>query len=311
MSQAGRLFDGTILPDIETLTGNSGGAVGPTGGNINVVGDGTTIDITGNPGTSTLTASFIGTTDITITGDTGGAQTGNSFTFNGGTTGLSFGGAADVFTTTFAGITANGGTVSLATDATNSTVNVGTGAGIKTTTLGSTNTTSSTEIRSGTGNIAMNSGLTVDSSGRWTSSVQPMFLVGENASPTNVTGDLTVYQVPFDTEVYDIGGNFAANQFTAPKTGKYLLTANISFISSDTYLLGSMGIQTTSAFYIAYNGQFVSTAYSQRIFTIASMTAGDTAKVFLQIGNAAKTIQIQGNTGAGAYATYFSGMLIS
>lgn len=166
MSQAGKLFDGTILPDIETLTGNSGGAVGPTGGNINVVGDGTTIDITGNPGTSTLTASFIGTTDITITGDTGGAQTGNAFTFNGGTTGLSFGGAADVFTTTFAGITANGGTVSLATDATNSTINVGTGAGIKQTTIGSINATSTTTIQSGTGALnvsSTNGALTVNS----------------------------------------------------------------------------------------------------------------------------------------------------
>lgn len=60
MSQITNIFDGTILPDIETLTGNAGGAVGPTGGNINVVGDGTTIDVTGNPGTSTLTISAIG-----------------------------------------------------------------------------------------------------------------------------------------------------------------------------------------------------------------------------------------------------------
>ena len=63
MSQITKLFDGTILPDVETLTGNSGGAVGPTGGNINVVGDTTTINIVGNPGTSTLTASLTGGTN--------------------------------------------------------------------------------------------------------------------------------------------------------------------------------------------------------------------------------------------------------
>jgi len=46
---------------VSTLTGNSGGAVGPNGsGNINVVGDGTTITIAGNPGTNTLTASLVG-----------------------------------------------------------------------------------------------------------------------------------------------------------------------------------------------------------------------------------------------------------
>lgn len=41
---------------VETLTGNTGGPVGPTGNNINVVGTGL-ITVTGNPGTSTLTIS--------------------------------------------------------------------------------------------------------------------------------------------------------------------------------------------------------------------------------------------------------------
>ena len=41
---------------IQTLTGNSGGAVPPTANNINVVGSGA-VTVTGNPGTSTLTIS--------------------------------------------------------------------------------------------------------------------------------------------------------------------------------------------------------------------------------------------------------------
>lgn len=44
---------------VQTLTGNSGGAVPPTAGNINVEGDGTTITVVGNPGTSTLTISQV------------------------------------------------------------------------------------------------------------------------------------------------------------------------------------------------------------------------------------------------------------
>jgi len=90
---------------------------------------------------------------ITITGDTGGGQSASAFTFDGGTTGLSFNGVADTFTLAFAGITANGGTVSLATDATTSTLNIGTGAGNKTLTLGSTNSTSTTNLQSGSGGI--------------------------------------------------------------------------------------------------------------------------------------------------------------
>lgn len=59
---------------VDTLTGNSGGAVGPTAGNINVVGDGSTISIVGNPGTNTLTVSAILTTPLsTLTGNSGGA----------------------------------------------------------------------------------------------------------------------------------------------------------------------------------------------------------------------------------------------
>lgn len=41
---------------VETLTGNSGGAVPPTANNINIVGDGA-VTVTGTPGTSTLTIS--------------------------------------------------------------------------------------------------------------------------------------------------------------------------------------------------------------------------------------------------------------
>lgn len=58
MSQIGVFSDntpGTI--DIVTLTGNSGGAVGPNVfGNINLLGTGA-INITGTPGTNTLTVS--------------------------------------------------------------------------------------------------------------------------------------------------------------------------------------------------------------------------------------------------------------
>lgn len=44
---------------ITTLTGNSGGPVPPTAGNINVIGSGT-VNVVGNPGTSTLTISVAG-----------------------------------------------------------------------------------------------------------------------------------------------------------------------------------------------------------------------------------------------------------
>lgn len=61
--------------NVSTVTGNSGGSVPPNGfGNINIVGDGTTITIAGNAGTNTLTASLVGSagaTNLTVDAFTG------------------------------------------------------------------------------------------------------------------------------------------------------------------------------------------------------------------------------------------------
>lgn len=72
MSQSGSFLAGGGGSNVLTLTGNSGGAVGPTGGNINVVGSGF-LSVVGNPGTSTLTISDSGLT--ALQGDTGSTTT--------------------------------------------------------------------------------------------------------------------------------------------------------------------------------------------------------------------------------------------
>jgi hypothetical protein len=58
----------TVIPigGIATLTGDSGGAVSPTGGNVNIVG-GTNITVDGNPGTSTLTITATADKDYNVT----------------------------------------------------------------------------------------------------------------------------------------------------------------------------------------------------------------------------------------------------
>src|SRR5439155_692722 len=58
-----------------SLTGNTGGPVFADGArNINVIGDAVTINIVGNPGTSTLTVSTVGTGVVnSLTGNSGGA----------------------------------------------------------------------------------------------------------------------------------------------------------------------------------------------------------------------------------------------
>lgn len=72
MSQIGQLVNPTGL-NIQTLTGDSGGAVPPDGaGNINTFG-GNNLTVTGNPGTSTLTFDVDGTVADTYAADSGTA----------------------------------------------------------------------------------------------------------------------------------------------------------------------------------------------------------------------------------------------
>ena len=80
MSQIAKLFDGTSKPDIETLTGDVGGSVGPNAGfNLNLLtGDGLTS--TGVPGTNTITFTLDGY--VKGTGQTIGAVTADLITFN-------------------------------------------------------------------------------------------------------------------------------------------------------------------------------------------------------------------------------------
>lgn len=73
MSQSGRYSLGSGGAPIETLTGNTGGPVGPTGQNINIIGAGA-ITVAGNPGTSTLTISQSGTIASNYTADVGTAS---------------------------------------------------------------------------------------------------------------------------------------------------------------------------------------------------------------------------------------------
>jgi hypothetical protein len=82
IDSSGQLGTGGGASVITSLTANSGGTVSATGGNVNVRGDGTTITIVGNPGTSTLTASLVGTVPTKITGNSGGAVSATSGNIN-------------------------------------------------------------------------------------------------------------------------------------------------------------------------------------------------------------------------------------
>ena len=164
---------------------------------LNVVGGGQTVI-----GNIDLNITGTANTNINSTTNSGTISIGNSLSgavaIDCGTAGISVGTTANAHSSTFGStnstsattiqsgtgalnvtstngaLTINSGTgvLALSNDASNTTVNLATGAAVKSVQLGSTNTTSSLVLRSGTGNIVANTGLTVDSTGRMTNGAQ-------------------------------------------------------------------------------------------------------------------------------------------
>lgn len=263
-----------------------------TGPFQNVVGLGSLGQVLTSAGAASLPAWMTpAANSITITGDTGGGLTGNSFTFAGGSTGLSFGGAGSTETLTFAGITANGGTVSLATDATTSIINIGTGAGAKTVTLGSTNTTSTTNLQSGSGGIkipAFTQGALVTSTTGVISTVTGTagFILTANAgaAPSFQPGTAATISITGDT-----GGALTAGSFTF--TGG---TTGLSF--------GGAGTTETLTFAgITANNGVVNLGTDSTANAINIGTASNTGRV-ITIGNTTGTTGISEFVGTGNYS---------
>lgn len=152
------------------------------------------------------------------------------------------------------------------------------------------------------------------SSGLVSMPLQPSFFVYANADVLNQTGAGTSITVAFNTEKYDITNNFSSNTFTAPITGQYLLSTNVSYSGLSSAMGGSaVTIVTSNRTYSVYNNAYLSTnggtAGSQNLSCVADMDAGDTAIVnFIINGGASNTADIRGN--ASLYLTYFSGQLI-
>ena len=134
--------------------------------------------------------------------------------------------------------------------------------------------------------ISFSVGLKIDNAGHVTKPLQPAVLVTKSTSQLNIAVNANTTHT-FDSEVFDVGGDFASNTFTAPVTGKYLvclqirwqnIPTNINYIQ--TYLATSNGTR--------YMGLFGSGAdwfnndcdyYRESESAVIDMDAGDTFTV--------------------------------
>ncbi len=332
---------------LESLTGNSGGAVFPdASSNINVIGDTTTIDVVGNPGTNTLTVSTVGSGVVnSLTGNSGGAvfpTAGNinvlgtgviSVVGNPGTSTLTVTPSGDIASsfitnpatgtaTPVSGVLTFAGTGDVTVSAAGSTVTInGSGSGTITGLLaqdGNTVTPTAGVIQvSGanglttTGTVGPNT-LTIN----YTSISKFGAYLSSTAS--DVTGDGTDYTIIFDTEIYDDANNYnnGTGVFTAPVAGIYNLSSKISLQQISDQTLCGFNITTTGTYANTYTTWGVSPVNVKRgdnvmtcdVSLSVRMDAGDTAHISISIGGGgnAKTIDVIGLNGA----SYFSGFLV-
>jgi hypothetical protein len=140
------------------------------------------------------------------------------------------------------------------------------------------------------------------------------FLAFNSATDSNVTGNGTTVTVDFDTEVYDTGDDFASDTFTAPSTGKYLLTLSV-MVSGMTSAadVAELKLVTSNRTYEdeEHNIDKIANAqYTGSMTAIADMDASDTAHVTIAItGIGADTADIAGS--GTILHTYFSGALLA
>lgn len=118
---------------------------------------------------------------------------------------------------------------------------------------------------------------------------------------SNVTGDGTVYTIPFNTTSYDIGSNFntGTGTYTAPTTGYYLFTGVVFFTATDpSQTQGTINLVTTATNFQLYTVN----AYAMAGNAVAvlpwskmcAMTAGDTATIVLTVQGTSKNVIVGG-----------------
>lgn len=156
-----------------SLTGSTGAIIDSAAGTIGVGSQNSdnpvNIGTLATAGRTVTIGNGTGTTSVIVDVGTGALNLGTTATVHTSTLGSVTGASSTVVrsgtgalnvTSTNGALTINSGTgiLSISNDAANTTVNIATGAAVKTLTLGSTNTTSSTIFQAGSGGFAFTSG---------------------------------------------------------------------------------------------------------------------------------------------------------
>jgi len=145
---------------------------------------------------------------------------------------------------------------------------------------------------------------------------QPGVLAYNSATDTNVTGYDINHTCDFDTEVYDQGGNFLNDVFTAPVTGRYFITATVRLEGLNTNIMQlplRINASNEDYFYI-FNNQPSSGVTNQAITVtnIIDMDANDTVYIQLQAqGVGSNAVDVIGQGVGGSHTAWISIMMVA
>jgi len=133
--------------------------------------------------------------------------------------------------------------------------------------------------------------------------LQPYFLANMGSNVSNITGTGNTYTIIWTTERYDIGSNFTTSTYTAPITGKYLITSSVHIANMTGGTLTAIGsnIVTSNRTYGNYyysasidNG----TTRTVKNSTVADMDAGDTIIIQIRVnGLSSNVVDLENGNG--------------
>ena len=150
-----------------------------------------------------------------------------------------------------------------------------------------------------------------DATGAITTPLNPAFKA-TGGSVSNVTGDGTLYQMIFGTDIFDANGDHADGVFTAPVAGNYFFHATcflLGMTSSETlvymdFVTSDGGTDDVRVQYHNPAPIIVGAYYDMSGSCSTYLDAGDTMVVKVAVGNGSKVVDIDGG-----YNMSFGGFL--
>ena len=159
---------------------------------------------------------------------------------------------------------------------------------------------------------AFTSHMTISGAGAVTMPLQPAFFATPNTNQNNIANNNSSVHVLLQTEIFDNNSDFASSTFTAPVTGKYMLSYSLCLLNMDSaadYYIPQIKTSNRDINSLYDPGQLNGDPAYQT-FTMSVLTdmdAGDTSTVrIIQNGGTAQT-----DVEASSLRTYFSGYLVA